>query len=208
MPLQNRVTPDGTIVAAPQRGLFMGNRGGQFHDPDTRTLAGRTRWKTKSWIICTLEFKVRKRTLMDHGNYTELFFLDEVTALAAGHRPCFECQRAKATEFSQIWQHSLGGEGRMRVSEMDAVLHTERCSAKGVRPILCRFNDVPEGAIIHDGKQWIARHGKRALRWSLDGYSPVDAPSGEVELVTPPCIADHVLSAGYKPTWHPSAEIT
>ncbi len=207
MPLQNRVTPEGTIVAAPQRGLFMGNRGGGFHDTETRTLKGRTRWKAKNWIICTLEFKGRTRTLMGKGQYTELFFLDEVTALSAGHRPCFECQHARAKAFSETWKASIGGEGRMKVSEMDTALHAERCSAKSAEPIRCRFADIPNGAIIRDEDRLIARHSTHALLWSLDGYSLTEAPSGEVTLVTPPSIVDHVLSTGYEPVWHPSARV-
>ncbi len=96
MPLQNRVLPDGQIVAHSARGAFMGNRGGRFHDPETRTLTTR-RWASRQWIICVLDFKHRHREVMGHG-YTELFFLDEVTALAAGHRPCFECRRQAGSQ--------------------------------------------------------------------------------------------------------------
>ena len=98
MPLQNRVTPEGEIIATPHRGLMMGNRGGCFHLPD-RTLGAR-RWATRQWIACVLEFKGRHRAAMMQPNrYTELFFLDEATALAAGHRPCFECRRRDAERF-------------------------------------------------------------------------------------------------------------
>ncbi|MEO1188360.1 MAG: hypothetical protein AAFW60_04740, partial [Pseudomonadota bacterium] len=90
MPLQNRVDPFGLIHAVPERGLMMGNRGGCFHTEDKRLKP--THWKTRQWIICVLDFKARRRTLMTEGKYTELFFLDEATALAAGHRPCYECR--------------------------------------------------------------------------------------------------------------------
>ena len=92
MPLQNRVTPQGEIIATPERGTVMGNRGGRIHRDD------RARWKSKAWITCRLSFKSRHRTVMGNS-YTELFFLDEATALAAGHRPCFECRRADALAF-------------------------------------------------------------------------------------------------------------
>ncbi|MEO1001299.1 MAG: hypothetical protein AAFW69_11970, partial [Pseudomonadota bacterium] len=100
MPLQNRVTPFGEIEADPARGLWLGNRGGRFHRDD-RTL-GRRRHASRAWIYCVLNFKGRRRAVMGPG-YTELFFLDEPTALAAGHRPCFECQRARAIAFAEAW---------------------------------------------------------------------------------------------------------
>ena len=100
MPLQNRVTPEGEIIATPHRGLLMGNRGGAFHLPD-QTLGPR-RWATRQWIACVLEFKGRHREVMRPNRYTELFFLDEATALAAGHRPCFECRRSDAERFAEL----------------------------------------------------------------------------------------------------------
>lgn len=207
MPLQNRVEPDGAIVATPERGLFMGNRGGQFHDAETRTLAGRSRWKTKNWICCALQFNdYPTRKLMGPGSYTELFFLDEVTSLAAGHRPCFECRRRTAVSFAEIWKKSLGGSGRMMVAEMDKILHSERCSAKTRPPEKRAFEDAPDGTVFHDGGRFLARHQGRALLWSLKGYQPTDIPTGEVEVVTPPSIVEHVLAAGYAPEWHPSAD--
>jgi len=115
--LQNRVTPFGEIVATPARGLSMGNRG-ILHD-DRRRL-GRRRWTHKAWICCVTEFRGRRRQVMAPGRYTELFFLDEAVALAAGHRPCFECRRAAANAFAACW----GGEPR--APDMDRVLHAER----------------------------------------------------------------------------------
>jgi len=107
MPLQNRVTPEGEIIATPHRGLMLGNRGGAFHLPD-RTL-GHRRWATRQWIACVLEFKGRHRVAMMQPNrYTELFFLDEATALAAGHRPCFECRRRDAEHFAALWGQMRG----------------------------------------------------------------------------------------------------
>src|SRR6478736_1105547 len=100
-PLQNRVTPFGDIVAIPQRGTFIGNRG-IIHDPATKTLLGR-RWTTKAWLVCVLHYKGRRREVMKRRSWTELFFLDEAIALAAGHRPCFFCRRQSAEAFRAAW---------------------------------------------------------------------------------------------------------
>jgi hypothetical protein len=136
MPLQNRVDPFGNIHAVAARGMFTGNRGA-IHDPATRTLLTR-RWTTKAWIICDCDFRGRRREVMGRnapsGNagWTELFFLDEVTALAAGHRPCFYCRRERAVEFARCFS---AGQGRKTISapEMDALLHRERWASRSVR---------------------------------------------------------------------------
>src|SRR5215831_9238681 len=108
-PLQNRVTPFGDVVAITQRGLFIGNRG-IIHDPATKTLLGR-RWTTKAWLVCVLDYKGRHREVMGGRSWTELFFLDEAVALAAGHRPCFFCRRAAAEAFRTAWGKGKGREG-------------------------------------------------------------------------------------------------
>jgi hypothetical protein len=119
MPLQNRVTPFGQIVSIPQRGMFIGNRG-IIHDPATRTLLKR-RWATKAWLTCLCEFKGRRRAVMARRSWTELFFLDEAVALAAGHRPCFFCRREAADAFRNAW--ALGRAVKVPgAAEMDAVL--------------------------------------------------------------------------------------
>jgi len=122
-PLQNRVTPFGDVVAIAQRGLFIGNRG-IIHDPATKTLLGR-RWTTKAWLVCVLDYKGRHREVMGGRSWTELFFLDEAVALAAGHRPCFFCRRAAAEAFRTAWGKAKGGKAPL-APEMDAVLHEER----------------------------------------------------------------------------------
>src|SRR6516225_97524 len=106
MPLQNRVTPQGEIIATPHRGTFVGNRG-IIHDPATKTLL-RKRWSTPMWLTCVLEFRGRRRDVMAKRSWTELFFLDEATALAAGHRPCFFCRRASAETFRAAWAAGNG----------------------------------------------------------------------------------------------------
>src|SRR5205814_2777553 len=124
MPLQNRVTPFGEIVAVPARGTFMGNRG-RLHDAQQRLT--RSRWHLKAWIICVLEFEGRHRTVMAPNRYTELFFLDEATALAAGHRPCFECQRRRYNEFRAAWAAgNLHGPSPVTAGEIDERLHADR----------------------------------------------------------------------------------
>jgi hypothetical protein len=101
MPLQNRVTPFGDIVAIPQRGIFTGNRG-IIHDPAIGTLLTR-RWASKAWLVCLCKFKGRRRAVMGRRSWTELFFLDEAVAFAAGHRPCFVCRRQAAEAFRDAW---------------------------------------------------------------------------------------------------------
>ena len=101
MPLQNRVTPFGEIVVSSSRGCFTGNRG-ILHDPATKTLLKR-RWTTRAWICCTLDWKGVRRVPMARRSWTELFFLDEATAFAAGHRPCFYCRRDRAVAFRDAW---------------------------------------------------------------------------------------------------------
>src|SRR5262249_48070514 len=112
MPLQNRVTPEGDIIATPHRGLMMGNRGGVVHLPDPTP--GTRRWASRQWIACVLQFKGRQREVMQPNGYTELFFLDEATALAAGHRPCFECRRGEAEHFAELWAMTQGRTERER----------------------------------------------------------------------------------------------
>src|SRR3954468_15640855 len=129
-PLQNRVDAFGELFATAARGLFMGNRGGRFHTDD-RKLTGR-RWASRQWICCVLRFKNRQRDVWGRY-YTELFFLDEVTALAAGHRPCFECRRAEAMAFAAAFAKGQGLSSPLRAPEMDRLLHAERLNGHDKR---------------------------------------------------------------------------
>ena len=124
MPRQNRVNPFGEIIATPERGTFMGNRG-VLHDDEGRI---RRKWQGKRWIVCVLEFRGRKRKVMTPSRYTELFFLDEATALAAGHRPCAECRRERFKSFCCAWQpaHPQKGGSRPSASDIDTCLNAER----------------------------------------------------------------------------------
>jgi len=211
MPLQNRVTPEGEIVATPHRGLMMGNRGGAFHLPD-RSLGAR-RWATKQWIACVLEFKGRHREVMQPNRYTELFFLDEATALAAGHRPCFECRRADAERFAELWAKAQGKGDRERAPAMDEALHAERLEGgRRKATFRARRADVPNGAFVRyardrDDAQAYLVVGSNLLAWEPSGYQALVIPAeiGEhVEVLTPRSIAA-VLATGYRPILHPSA---
>ena len=206
-PLQNRVTPTGEIVADPRRGLLMGNRG-CIHRDD-RTL-GVTRWRTRMWISCVLDWYGRKRDVMPPGRWTALFFLDEATALSAGHRPCGYCRRADHRWFGESWRAAQGLAARPYAWELDVALHAERVDrrrAKLTRP--ATLGQLPDGAMAsHDaGPALVA--GGALLPWSLDGYGPpvrLD-PDTTVTLLTPPSIVA-ALAAGYLPLVHPSAGST
>lgn len=206
MPLQNRVGPDGEIVAVAARGDMMGNRGGRLHTPE-RAL-GTRRWASRAWIACRLSFNDRHRTVMAPNSYTELFFLDEATALAAGHRPCYECRRADARAFAAAWQdgHSLAAPPR--AGDMDRVLQADRVAADGgKRTYPSALGVVPAGAIIAiEGVAFLVTdNGLR--QWSFGGYAPaIPRPSEDmtVDVLTPACIAA-VLASGYRPILHASA---
>jgi hypothetical protein len=196
-PLQNRVAPDGSLHAVPERGLLMGNRGGRLHRDDG-TL-GRARWRSRAWICCLLAFRGRRREVMGAG-YTELFFLDEATALAAGHRPCFECHRADARAFADAWGRARGG-AAPTADAMDRTLHAERLAS----PQTVSFADLPPRAIFAADGGFFLRTAAGALAWSFAGYRPARpfAPDEIVVALTPPS-AREALAAGYRPALHPS----
>ena len=207
MPLQNRVAPDGEIFAVAARGGMYGNRGGCFHRPDQTLL--KRRHATKQWICCVLQFKGRRRRLMQPGLFTELFFLDEATALAAGHRPCFECRRADAVRFAEAWNQVAGHEGRAAAPAMDEVLHGQRIGHDGAKVCYTeRIAALPNGVFVRRA------HGSalvwdQCLRpWTFEGYGVAEAVSPETsaEVLTPRMIV-RILAAGYRPGVHASAGI-
>jgi hypothetical protein len=204
MPLPNRVTPFGDLAAVSARGLFMGNRGGRFH-ADGKTLTGR-RWASRQWICCVLDFKGRQRDVWGRF-YTELFFLDEPTALAAGHRPCFECRRKDAEAFAEAWREAGRLRTRPKVFEMDEVLHRERLRGRAKRVHRRKIGDLPDGAFVALEEGAFAVRGDALLRWTPEGYDAgKKRPRGvAVDVLTPPAILA-VLSSGYKPRWHVSAK--
>jgi len=203
MPLQNRVDPFGALFADGSRGTMFGNRGGRFHTDD-RALTQR-RWVSRTWICCLLAFKNRQRDVWGRF-YTELFFLDEVTALAAGHRPCFECRRRDAVTFAQAWQQAFKLRAPPRAGEMDEVLHRERLDGRAKRRHRRAIDDLPDGAVIAWEQGAFAVRGNSLLPWTAAGYAARQRRpgSGTVDVLTPPSILA-VLAAGYRPQWHPSA---
>lgn len=218
MPLQNRIDPFGSIHAVPDRGLFTGNRG-IIHDPDTRMLM-KKRWALKAWIICVCEFRNVRRIPMgrnrpggpgepDKAGWTELFFLDEVTALAAGHRPCFYCRRERAKDFVGCFGEAFKI-AEPRAPQLDQRLHKERL-ASGGKPVpttAAQLSDLPDGAMISDGASCYALRGGVALHWSFAGYREAVVPaslSGRPLQLLTPATTLAVLHRGYRPVWHPSA---
>jgi hypothetical protein len=204
MPLQNRVTPFGELMATPARGLLFGNRGGRFHT-DAKTLTAR-RWASRQWICCVLDFKGRRRDVWGRF-YTELFFLDEPTALAAGHRPCFECRRKDAEAFAEAWRKAHRLPMRPYADEMDDVLHGERLQGRAKRLHRRKIDTLPDGAFVALEGEACAIRGDALLRWTPQGYDVrKPRPRGvTIDVLTPPAILT-VLSEGYKPHWHPSAQ--
>jgi hypothetical protein len=200
MPLQNRVSPFGEFIATPARGLLMGNRGGRLHD--ARRQLGTRRWTSKQWICCKLEFNNRHRKVWGDG-YSELFFLDEVTALATGHRPCFECRRRDAERFAVLF---CGQPKRASAAAMDKILHAERLIGRAQRTHRRALDALPDGAMIAIDGEAFAIRGDHLLRWTSAGYARQRArPRGiDVDVLTPPSIVT-VLAAGYLPLWHDSA---
>ncbi|WP_024507145.1 hypothetical protein [Bradyrhizobium sp. ARR65] len=203
MPLQNRVTPLGDIIATPERGLFVGNRG-IIHDPATRTLL-RKRWSTPAWLTCVLEFRGRRRKVMGGRSWTELFFLDEATALAAGHRPCFFCRRDDANRFRSAWEKGNGC-GHLLAGEMDAVLHRERLDRgrKRLHPLPMPLQELPDGTMVQAGADSFLIAQGRPLKWSPAGYVKASSELQDPMLLTPPSTL-RALIAGYRPVLHPSA---
>ena len=204
MPLQNRVMPTGQIVADPGRGLMMGNRG-CLHGPGRQL--GVSRWRSQAWICCVLEWRGRRRDPMPPGRWTALFFLDEATALAAGHRPCGFCRRPDFLDFAEAWRQARrldrrpgrAGDGRGAAPRAGrphaASAHPPRTRRRAAR---WRHDPGRRGAGL-----WLAG---RVWPWSFGGYGAPEAGSvpGMVEVLTPPSTVA-AIAAGYRPLVHPSA---
>jgi hypothetical protein len=199
MALQNRVTPLGELVAHPARGLVYGNRG-CLHDAHGRI---RRAYAVRRWIACRLEFKGWHRgPLLQPGRFTELFFLDEATAFAAGHRPCALCRRQDYDRFMEL----VGGTG---ADAIDDRLHAERLRGRERLLHDAALDELPDGAfVLHDGAPRLVL-GDRLLGWSPAGYTAaLPRPAGRARLITPPSLVA-VLRAGWAgavPLLHPSAQ--
>jgi hypothetical protein len=183
--------------------LLTGNRG-IIHDPATKTLLNR-RWASPAWIACVCEFRGRRREVMGGRSWTELFFLDEATAFAAGHRPCYYCRRDDALRFRAAWERG-NGVTSVRAPEIDAVLHRERLEGrkKRLHPLPAPIEQLPDGAMVAvGGESYVIAKGE-PLRWSFEGYLHTDVDASAAMLLTPPSTL-RALSAGYQPVLHPSA---
>lgn len=218
MPMQNRVTPEGDIQARAERGLFMGNRG-ILHDRGQRL--GVARWRHPHWIICVLAFKGWHREIMQPNAYTELFFLDEATALAAGHRPCALCRRTAYLAFHDALKTAVRSDRRLDADSLDRMLHAARIEtgSRRQRRFEIGADDLPDGAMFRHSNRakpekphemtddtWLVQ-GRHALRWRPGGYDrAVRRPTRiAVQVLTPrPTVL--ALQQGYRPTLHPSAE--
>jgi len=204
MPLQNRVDPFGLVHADPSRGLFMGNRGGCFHRND-QTLKPR-HWASRQWITCLLEFKDRRRKLMQPGLYTELFFMDEATALAAGHRPCWECRREDAKAFSSALVAAGLVSDAHRVAQLnDAIAGEVQAILKGEaeRETVATVT-LPDGAMFAQGGTPFLKWRGAARPWTFETYGPpVSLPDHSVRLT--PAWTCAALAQGYTPRLHSSA---
>lgn len=210
MTLQNRVDPFGQMHADPSRGTMFGNRGGCMHKD--KKLVGRP-WTNERWICCLLEFKGRKRCLMTEGLYTELFFLDETTAFAAGHRPCMECRRPDANRFIEAWSkaHLPPRQKLKTINHIDEIAHRERIDPKSrlQKTSRVQLSTLPDGVFItldSAPEQPRLLWRNRLLPWTFQGYSAPEALPGDqpATMLTPPSFAV-AFAAGYLPAVHPSA---
>lgn len=207
MPLRNRVLPDGEIVALAARGTFMGNRGGVIHNDRKEIVRP---YASRRWIACVLEFRGRRRVVMSPHRYTELFFLDEATALAAGHRPCAECRRARFNEFKEAWRRGKKrpADEYVYADEMDEELHPARIG-KGRRKITyeAALRSMPDGCFVQlEGASYLVWENVLA-RWSAEGYREMLRRPGEmtVTVLTPEPIV-RCIRNGYRPAVHESIQ--
>jgi hypothetical protein len=202
MPLQNRVTPFSDLIATRERGTLNGNRG-CLHNAQAQICRP---FRGERWIICLLKFKDRRHPIMRPGWYTDLFFLDEVTALAAGHRPCAECQRARFNTFRETWAAAnpgLAASSRPLATTIDRHLHIERT---GRRSVGRSINDLPDGAFVSEnGRDAYLVWKKQLLLWTPGGYmAPMTKIAFPITVLTPPSVVN-TLNAGYPCGIHASA---
>jgi hypothetical protein len=204
MPLQNRVTPLGELVADPARGLVYGNRG-CLHDDTGRI---RRAHATRRWIACRLEFRGWKRKrLLQPGRFTELFFLDEATAFAAGHRPCALCRREDYVRFGELWRGLHPGD--KGADAIDATLHEERLQADRRRRLHdAQASSLPDGTfVLREGEPWLVV-GSTIRHWTPARYAETQRrPAGRQRVVTPVSLVEILRSGwdGAVPLLHPSA---
>ncbi|HEY0804145.1 MAG TPA: hypothetical protein VGD84_03735 [Pseudonocardiaceae bacterium] len=201
-PLRNRVTPSGELIATEHRGTMYGNRG-VLHNDDLVLVR---RHQVRRWLVCVLEFRGRQRPIMRPRRYTELFFLDEAVALAAGHRPCAECRYVDYQLFRTAWTAALGLRSKPGADDIDLVLHAQRGLVDGVRTThRAPLADLPDGVFIAwHSEYWLLHNGNLHL-WTPAGYTERRKPfDGSASVLTPRSTVD-TIRTGYRPGTHRSA---
>jgi hypothetical protein len=205
MPLQNRVTPLGELIVTPARGTFMGNRGGVIHN-DRREIV--RQYASRRWIACVLEFRGRRRTVMSPRRYTELFFLDEAVALAAGHRPCAECRRARFNEFRRAWAGGGVSSVLPSADAMDLELHAARIGRKREKVTYrAGLRSLPDGCFVHIDDAMYLVWDDALFRWTADGYAEKRERDERMVTVLTPEPMVRCLGNGYRPEVHESLNI-
>ncbi len=203
MSLQNRVDPWGALHRTPARGAWMGNRG-TLHDHRREIVALS---KRNAWVTCLLEYNGRHRQVFAPNQYSELFFLDEATALAAGHRPCGTCRRERYREFVALWCRANRKGTAVAIGEIDRQLHAERCQPGGGKVTFeLPFAELPDGAFCALGADAVLVWDGRPWRWSFEGYAPCPQRPGadeRVAVLTPRSVVP-MLAQGLRPQVHPS----
>jgi hypothetical protein len=202
MPLQNRVDPTGTLHATPSRGTFMGNKGCLHNDKKQIVKSV----GCNGWVICALQFKSRKREIMATGTYTELFFLDEATALAAGHRPCGECLRAKFVDYKHHWisANCDTPSHNIKMADINKINQKERYYRGSKITFNAPLNSLPNGAFIELNQNYYLIYQGAKYLWSFTGYSEKSHLSNETVTVLTPKSVIKALADGYEPEYHPS----
>lgn len=208
MPLQNRVNPFGNIIATPERGAWTGNRG-VLHNPDQQIIKHHA---VKYWITCVLHYKDKRRALMTPNRWTELFFLDEATAFAAGHRPCGFCRHAAYKKFKQLWLLANAAtydlHNNTSIQTIDALIHKERLTQNNTqKTFTAPLQVLPDGVFLKpaESKEAFLWYRRQLYQWSFAGYklcSTADAAQ-TVEVLTPKSYVE-VFKAGYAPQVHVS----
>ena len=207
MPHQNRVDPFGNLFATPERGALMGNRG-CLHD-DAGLI--RKAFARKAWVTCRLSWKSIHREVFTLGKYSELFFLDEATAFAAGHRPCNDCRSKEFSAFKMPWQVTQASSQFVNAEVMDNQIHAERINAsKGKRTFAAQLGDLPDGVMVvltQSPQSRLLWRGK-LWKWSFGEYdAPLEVERGLAVNVPTPASVCAVLAKGYAITVHPSAGV-
>lgn len=204
MPLQNRVDPAGELFRTHARGTMMGNRGGVIHNSDREVVR---RFKSRRWITCVLEFRGRHRIVMSERRYTELFFLDEAVAFAAGHRPCAECRRARFNAFKEAWRQSKGQASLPFADEMDLELHPARIGKRGEKITWqAEVGSLPVGCFVRIAERAYLVHNGALLLWTPEGYAQREVmPQDQIAAVLTPRPMVECFRHGYQPDIHESA---